>query len=170
MDHEIPLSVALDGETDTVYLTESPTSTEVEPLMVIDVTGMSGSETVMVCVSYSPYPSSAVALRVTEPAAVKLTVQDVLLWLMIVARLEPELMDHEIPLSVALEGETDTVYVFVSPTSAEEEPLMVMDVTGTSGFVTDTVRVAETPEPSSAVAFIVTEPAELNFTVQELSF
>ena len=112
--------MALDGETDTVYLTESPTSTEVEPLMVIDVTGMSGSETVMVCVSYSPYPSSAVALRVTEPAAVKLTVQDVLLWLMIVARLEPELMDHEIPLSVALDGETDTVYLTESPTSTED--------------------------------------------------
>ena len=47
---------------------DDPMFTDVDPEMETDVTRTSGSVMVILCVSYSPLPSSAVALTVTVPA------------------------------------------------------------------------------------------------------
>lgn len=83
---------------------------------------------------------------------------------------EPEVILNVTPRLSAVVGEDVAVNDMVSPTSPDDDPEMDTDVTRISGSEMVMVLEAVTPEPSSAVARTVMEPAAVRLIVHELSF
>lgn len=88
---------------------------------------------VMVLDALTPEPSVAVALTVTDPAEFRDSTQrppDVVSdWLLMLARVLPDVINHETWRSVADEGDEVAVSVIEDPTVPEDDPLIETDVT-----------------------------------------
>lgn len=69
---------------------------------------------------------------------------------------------------MALLGLAEAVSLIDEPTKTLDEPEMVMEVTLTEAASTVTALVALTPEPSAAVAVMVTDPAAFPVTTPDV--
>jgi len=160
--HVTALLVAVAGVTVAVRDVVAPTATEADTGDTdTDVTGW---VTVTVAIPFFPEPSAAVAVIVTLPAAWPVTTP--VLFTVATAAFD-EL--HVTPLSVAFDGVTVAVSVVDAPTWIDADVgLTVTPVTSTGSSVTMTEADPDCPEPSVAVAVIVTVPALMPVTTPVL--